>query len=200
METEKTLSEKESFELISKMIQSAKTTLSDDGSHYMIWGWGVFVAAAVHFVLLKTGYPNPWLAWAVLMPLCGVAAMFLGRRQERAARVKTFVEEYLGYLWIAFGISMIVVLTFMQQMGAERVYPVIMVLYGIGTFVSGGALKFMPLKVGGIICWMLAIIAIRVVFEYQLLLIAASVLFSYIIPGYLLRRKYHRETIIAAQP
>lgn len=194
MESEKTLSEKESLELISKMIQSAKTTISDDGIHYMVWGWGVMIAALVHFLLLKTGFQSPWIAWAILMPLCGVVVMLIGWRQERKARVKTFVEEFLNHLWIAFGVSMIVVLSFMQQIGADRVYPIIIVLYAIGTFVSGGALKFAPLKAGGIICWMLAIVAMRVTFEYQLLLIAASVLLAYIIPGYLLRRKYHRET------
>lgn len=193
METEKNLTEKESRELISKMIYSAKTTISDDGSHYMIWGWGVFIAAAIHFVLLKAGYDQAWIAWFLLMPLCGVAAFILGRRQVRSARVKTFVEEYLSYLWIAFGVSLFIVMTEITQVGPERVYPIILVLYGIGTFVSGGALRFTPLKAGGIICWALAIIAMRVTFDYQLLLIAAAVLFAYIIPGFLLRRKYRME-------
>ena len=79
------------------------------------------------------------------------------------------------------------------MIGAAAVYPIIIVLYGIGTFVSGGALKFMPLKAGGIVCWILAVIAIRVDFEYQLLLIAAAVLIAYLIPGYLLKQKYHKQ-------
>lgn len=193
METEKNLTEKESLELISKMISTAKTTISDDGIHYMIWGWGVFISAILHFVLLKTGYQQPSLVWVVFMPLCGVAAFVAGRRQRQQARVRTFVEEYLTYLWIAFGVSLFSILSFANEIGMNAVYPIIIVLYGIGTFVSGGALRFMPLKAGGIICWVLAFLSVRVEFEYQLLSIAASVLLAYIIPGYLLRKKYHQD-------
>lgn len=193
MNTEKTLTEKDSFELISRMIQSSKETLGDDGTHYMIWGWGVLIAALTQFILLQTGFEYDWLAWAVLMPLCGVIALIAGYRKEKKSRVKTFVESYLGYLWLAFIISMAIILTFMPTIGAAAVYPIIIVLYGIGTFVSGGALNFLPLKAGGIACWILAVIAIRVDFEYQLLLIAASVLIAYLIPGYLLKQKYHRQ-------
>lgn len=193
METEKNLTEKESLELISKMINTAKTTISDDGIHYMIWGWGVFVAAIVHFILLKAGFQQSSLAWVVLMPLCGIAAYIASRRQ-RQIRVKSFVEEYLSYLWIAFGVSLFIILSFMNHLGSDNAYPVIMVLYGIGTFVSGGALRFLPLKAGGIICWVLAFFSIWVDFEYQLLCIAAAVLLAYIIPGYLLRKKYHQDT------
>ncbi len=193
MEAEKNLTEKESLELITRMINTAKTTISDDGIHYMIWGWGVFIAAILHYGLLKTGFEQPWISWMVLMPLCGVAAWITGRRQSRQAKVKTFVEEYLSYLWIAFGISLFLIINFSNQIGMETTYPIIMVLYGIGTFVSGGALRFMPLKAGGIVCWVLAFIAFRTAFEYQLLLIAAAVLAAYIIPGYLLRKKYHHE-------
>lgn len=194
MAQENILSEKESFELISRMIHSSKETLSDDGTHYMIWGWGVLIAALVQFFLLRSGFENHWLAWAVLMPFCGVLALLAGYRKERKSRVKTFVESYLGYLWLSFVISLAIILTFMPMIGAAAVYPIIIVLYGIGTFVSGGALKFMPLKAGGIICWVLAVIAMRVDFEYQLLLIAVSVVIAYLIPGYLLKRKYHHQS------
>ncbi len=193
MNPEKNLTEKESFELISRMIQSSKETLGDDGTHYMIWGWGVLIAALAQFMMLRADFEFDWMAWAILMPLCGVIALIAGYRKEKKTRVRTFVESYLGYLWLSFIISMAIILTFLPSIGAAAVYPIIIVLYGIGTFVSGGALKFMPLKAGGIICWILALIAIRTTFEYQLLLIAASVVVAYLIPGYLLKQKYHSQ-------
>lgn len=193
MNPETELNEKESLELISKMIHSAKETISNDGIYYQIWGWGVFIASLLQFYLQRIDYAYPFIPWAILMPACGVAMMFAGWKKERKVRVKTFVEDYLKFLWIAFGISLFVVLVFMPKHGPDVVYPVVMILYGIGTFVSGGALKFMPLKAGGIICWILAVISVNVTFDYQLLLLAASVLLAYIIPGFLLQRKYVLE-------
>jgi hypothetical protein len=155
MESE-TLTEKESLEIISRMIRSAKTQLSDDGIFYLMWGWAVFVAAMGHFLLLKIDFDYPWIGWMVLMPLCAIATFVIGRRKNKQAKVKTFVEEFIDYLWMAFGIVLLIVLFFMAKL-QENTYPIIMLIYGIGTFVSGGALKFMPLKAGGVICWLFAV-------------------------------------------
>lgn len=198
MEEEKKLTEAESLALISGMIHSAKENMGTNGIHYMIWGWGVFVASLLHYLLLKAGYAQAGMVWLVLMPLCGVLAYIAARNFRRQKTFTTYVESFLGYLWVAFGISLFVVLSFAGQIGFNIVYPFIIILYGIGTFVSGGALKFWPLKIGGILCWIIAVVAIRVGFEYQLLLIAVSVLISYIVPGYLLRNKYQLQKRVNA--
>jgi hypothetical protein len=57
----------------------------------------------------------------------------------------------------------------------------------LGTFVSGMILKFKPLVIGGVLCWLLTIVSLFVNFDYQLLLAGAAILCSYIIPGHLLR-------------
>jgi predicted PurR-regulated permease PerM len=48
-------------------------------------------------------------------------------------------------------------------------------------------LKFRPLVIGGVISWILSLVSVFVAFDYQLLLAAAAILSSYIIPGHLLR-------------
>ena len=61
------------------------------------------------------------------------------------------------------------------------VYPLIISLYGMGTFISGGILKFKPLIIGGIACWIISIIAFFVANEYVLLLTALSIIIAYLI-------------------
>jgi hypothetical protein len=197
MEEENTLTEKESLALISKMIQSAKTSIRDDGIFYLLWGWAVFIAALSQFFLLQSGFGYPWIGWAILMPLCAVVVMLIGWKRDKAGpKVRTFVGDFLGHLWMAFGVSLFIVL-FMGNVDQDNVYPIVIILYGIGTYVSGGALKFMPLKIGGIICWILAVATMWITFEYQLLILAAAVLLAYIIPGYLLSKRYDEETKLA---
>ncbi len=66
-------------------------------------------------------------------------------------------------------------------------------MYGMPTVLSGVILKFNPLKVGGICCWVLAILSTLVMYEFQLLLIALAVVAAWIIPGYLLKAKFKKE-------
>ena len=92
----------------------------------------------------------------------------------------------MKYLWMAFLVTLFSVLFGMGKVGLEASYPIIMLLYGLGTFVSGGILKFKPLKVGGIVAWICGTIAFHVDFTDQLLLIMVAIISSYIIPGHLL--------------
>jgi len=48
--------------------------------------------------------------------------------------------------------------------------------------------------IGGIINWALAVIGFYVGFETQLLLLAAAVMFGYIVPGYMLRSRYNKAS------
>jgi hypothetical protein len=89
-------------------------------------------------------------------------------------------------MWIAFGISLFIIIFFSQKLGLGT-YPVILCLYALSTFVSGGAFKIKAFLFGSICCWILAIVGFFVDFEIQLLLLAAGVLVAFIIPGIILR-------------
>jgi hypothetical protein len=70
-----------------------------------------------------------------------------------------------------------------------QVFPFFILLYGLGTFISGSIIQFRPLVVGGIIAFILAIVSVFAPYDYQVLFAAGAILFSYIIPAYLLRYK-----------
>jgi hypothetical protein len=188
---DRTINLAESLDIIQSMVRRAQQRYSDDSFYYIMWGWLVFAAAITHFVLIRLGVANSSVVW-LAMPLGGIVSAVYGMRQSKREKVKTYVNTYMGYVWIALGVSMIVVLSMMFKMGIENVYPVLILLYGIGTFVSGGLLAFRPLIIGGVVCFGLAIGAFFVAFEYQLLLIAVAMLTSYIIPGHLLRAQFKR--------
>ena len=69
------------------------------------------------------------------------------------------------------------------------VFPFFIMLYGLGTFISGCILQFRPLVVGGIIASALAIGAAFATYDYQMLFGAAAILISYIIPAYIMRSR-----------
>jgi hypothetical protein len=71
----------------------------------------------------------------------------------------------------------------------NNIFPFFIMLYGLGTFVSGKLLQFTPLVIGAIVAWVLAIVAAYLPNEYQLLCGAGAIMVSYIIPAHLLRLK-----------
>ncbi|MBP7166396.1 MAG: hypothetical protein KBB64_01895 [Bacteroidia bacterium] len=188
----KELSKEESLSIITSMIEATKKDLQDNGSWYLLWGWLVFIACAIHYSLMKVGYEHPYYAW-ILMPVGGVISVVKGIREEKQQRVKTFVDDFMRYVLIAFLVCMLMVL-FNSGVLKLTTYPLLMMVYGVWLFLSGGALSFRPLLIGGIINWALAVIGFYVGFETQLLLLAAAVMFGYIIPGYMLRSRYNKAS------
>ena len=174
------------------MIEATKKDLQDNGSWYLLWGWLVFIACAIHYSLMKVGYEHPYYAW-ILMPVGGVISVVKGIREEKQQRVKTFVDDFMRYVLIAFLVCMLMVL-FNSGVLKLTTYPLLMMVYGVWLFLSGGALSFRPLLIGGIINWALAVIGFYVGFETQLLLLAAAVMFGYIVPGYMLRSRYNKAS------
>lgn len=190
--TEQAPSEQESLDIIHKMIHSAKRDLEDNSFHYLLWGWLVFLASTIQFVLIQMQNPHSYLGWMILMPVGGVISAIYGSRQGKKQRVKTYMDEVFKYILISFLVSLFFILAFMSKLGLMT-YPLVMVVYGMWLFTSGAIIHFRPLIVGGILNWGLAIIAIFLPFEFQLMILAIAVMFGYIIPGYMLKNKFRTE-------
>jgi hypothetical protein len=198
MEQEKKLTGQESLEVISRMIRTAQHDIHDSSFYYLIWGWLVFIASTCNFILLNAGYENPYLPWAVLMPLGAVITIIYSYKQNRREPVvRTYIDEVMKYVLIAFLVSLFTVLLFMSKLGLAT-YPMVLMVYGIWLFISGGALKFQPLIIGGVMNWVLGIASFFVAFEIQLILLAVAVLLGYIIPGHMLKNKFSKQSVSAA--
>jgi hypothetical protein len=197
METgNKEFNEKAGLELIGEMIQSARQDIQDNGFFYLLWGWLVFAASLIQFVLFDiVHYPKHYIVWIILTPLGGIVSAVYGYRESRRPRVRTYTDAFIGYLWGGFYAMLLMVLFFMPKIGYHTSYILIMMLYGFGTFVSGGALRFRPLIIGGVASWILAVISFYVSFSTVLLLTALSILISYIIPGHMLRARYGKKNV-----
>ncbi|MEI8279468.1 MAG: hypothetical protein WCG87_06865 [Bacteroidota bacterium] len=186
--------EKQHLELITEIIHTARKSFSDNGTVYLLWGWAVSIASLVQFIMIKINMLHSGMVWAVLMPIAGISQFFILGRQKRDKKVKTLVGKILGSLWMAFGVSMCIVIFYAFTGKMEIcVLPMILMLYGIGTFVSGVAMEVKPMVVGAIICWGISVLCYFVNNEYQLLLLAIAVIFAYLIPGYTLRTRYHKN-------
>lgn len=192
---EETFSPQQSLQLIRSMIDKTKQEMSDNSIYFLVWGWITFIACTGQFILKHmVGYEQHYQVWWLI--IFGVVfSAWHGIRQGRSKKVRTYVGESMKFLWTGMGISFFVLSMILSKIGwSSAVFPFFIMLYGLGTFVSGSILRFKPLIMGGILASALAIAAAWVEYDYQILFAAASILFSYIIPAYILRSRKIEST------
>ncbi|MEP7228835.1 MAG: hypothetical protein ABI691_01205 [Ginsengibacter sp.] len=195
MNQEKPMSEAESIQLITSMINKAKNRFSETGAWYLFWGWLVVFCCLSQFILLyffenQNAYYIWYLTW-----VAPIYQVIYTRRSKKKKRVKTYTGEIIGYVWLVYVICItlfIFILIYLNYFSG--INPAVLIMYGMPTFLSGIILKFKPLRIGAICCWILAIFAALVTYEFQLLLVALAVFLAWIIPGYLLKIKFKNES------
>lgn len=194
MAEEKIMTEKESLELISSMINRAKNNFAEKGLLYLLWGWVILVCCITQFIAVYFfNYANAFYVWFLTWVVVIFQIIYL-KKKKKLQRTKTYTDEIYGIVWLVFFICMMLMIFIsIQYKKYEMINPLLLVLYGVPTLLSGFIMKFKPLMIGGICCWLLAFISPFILYEYQLLLIAAAVIAAWIIPGYLLQIRYKKE-------
>jgi hypothetical protein len=188
--TDEKFSPEQSLQLIQSMISKTKQDMSDDSIYFLIWGWITFIGCTGQFILKHlVKYEKHYQVWWLV--IIGVAfSIWIGIKEGKKRKARTYLGESMRYLWVGMGISYFVLSMILTKIGwNSSVFPFYILLYGLGTFISGNFLQFRPLVIGGIIAWTLAIGAVFVSYDYQMLFGSAAILFSYIIPAYMMRQK-----------
>jgi hypothetical protein len=196
---ERTITEQESLQIIESMIRTAKTQFSEDGHLYLLWGWVILVCSLAQFVLMHfVHYPWHFVVWGLTWVALAYQLVYI-RRKRRRLRVRTYTDSILTAVWIAFLVVVMLVAAVLGNIFESRgqdfygmINPVLLLLYGIPTFISGSILKFKPLVYGGIGCWALSVAAAFLPQDWQTLLLGVAMLIAWIFPGYRLRARYRK--------
>jgi hypothetical protein len=183
-------SPQQSLAVIQGMIAKTRNNMGDNAHHFLLWGWVTFAALVTQFLLKHVmGFGEHYLVWLVMIPTAFVS-IYIRRRQNKTVKATSYVQDGMKYLWMGMGISFFVLSMIFSRIGWDSdIYPFFIMMYGLGTFVSGKILQFTPLVAGGIAAWIIAIAATYVTYDYQMLCAAAAIMASYIVPAYILRRK-----------
>ncbi|MEM6524318.1 MAG: hypothetical protein AAF693_11015, partial [Bacteroidota bacterium] len=108
-----------------------------------------------------------------------------GFRQAKKKTVKTYSDGLVMWVWLAFTFSILIII-FSGRFGA-LISPLILLIAGMATFMTGIILRFRPLIFGGSSFWIFAAIGFYVTPVHGLLVSALAIVVGYLIPGYLLK-------------
>ena len=191
---EKILSEKESLELISKMISETKNKLERGGGNiFLLWGYlGVCVSLIVYGLLNFTeNYAVQWL-W-FLIPIIGYPAMFFMKGKSQTGSV-TFIGSVISKIWIVIGVCTILVsISILYDYTLLPILFIMSLLVTAGVAMSGLVLKFKPAAVAGFIGIILSFVLLLVSWKSQILVFATMSAIMLIIPGHILNSAFRKQ-------
>ena len=206
MSQENQLTEKESLELITRMINKAKDACHDTGITAIMWGLVIVICSLVRFAELQFEFRLPF-------DVAVIPQIYFSIREKKRRKVRTYDDRFQDGLWLAFGISIALLIFIVGRLYREwdpvndqfetltgtagfKLYEYIaaffLMLYAIPTFVTGMTMKFKPMFWGGLLCWICCIASLFLPVKTDMLLIALSAAGAWLIPGIIMERDYQR--------
>jgi len=189
---EKELSPQESLDLINSMIGKARKRYTDNSFYFLLWGWLVISASVLHYYLaVEQLVEEPSMAWFIMFVGAAVSIIH-GRRQDRMSKVTHFTDKLYAWLWMSLGIAMVIVIVNAQFVNFQ-IIPLILMLAGVGTFVSGAMMQFKVLQFGAVCLWAMSIFAFQLDELNQLLANAGGIAIGYLLPGYIMKSNNKKQ-------
>ena len=193
MKEDNNLTHEESLKIITEMINKAKTDYRGSGVSALLWGGVITICSIVSFLgeYYKIPFFNKiwWLTFVAV-----IFQVILSINENRKRNYKTYSEDAMGGIWISFGISMFLFSFFVNAGRVDHAQTVFLITYGIPTFATGFTRRFRPMIIGGIICWLLAILNIYTPAPYNILYSAVAAQTAWFIPGLILRKRCRNLT------
>ncbi|MEO1049129.1 MAG: hypothetical protein AAFX87_00795 [Bacteroidota bacterium] len=187
MESEKNLTSEESLALITRMISQAKRNFADGSFYFLLWGYVVLIAYLGNYVLFRLEYDAPFLVWLITLPAAVISGIH-GYRRGKRSKVRTYTDQMYNQVWLSLLVPFITFIVFGFQLGYENLTGLILLLASSGVFMTGRLMKFKPAVFSSFFLSAGAILALVYNSEMQYLIGAVSIIFGYLVPGYMLRK------------
>lgn len=188
---EPSFSSEQSLQLINEMIGKAKRSYTTKGIASMVWGSLIIFCSMVTWIQVKFNFTIGFEIWWLLM-LALIPQIYFSIKEKKDKKFVGHDEQTVSYVWITFTICIFITSFYNSKYDSESSTTLIMMMYGIPTFITGGIFKFKPMIIGGIICWMISILSMYTSFATDLLLMATCGLFAWLIPGIILWNRYKK--------
>jgi Flp pilus assembly protein TadB len=189
---EKSLTSEESLSIITEMISKAKKdTAGDGGFQLLLWGWVIAICNLGHYALGILGYERPYMIWWLVVPAVFVS-FWHGFKNSKKERIKSHISQVVNQLWMVVFAGIMITLAFMPVLGFNQ-NPVILIITGIGMFVTGALIQVSIVRNGGVLLLAAAVIAFLLPVSQQFLLSGIAVILGYLVPGYYMKKKYRER-------
>lgn len=192
---ERKISEKESIELISRMIRNTQRKMEQGaGTPMLIWGLATVVTTLTIWIIIRLTHNYYWNYLWFAIPVIGCIGMLLRKKQPKG--VRTYIDKMIAYIWLVLGGTGFILscLSILNIMWPFPILFVIILIMGMGTVLTGLVTEFKPFIIGGIIGMLLGIIQyLTKNYDVEMLTFAVAFFIMMVVPGFILnyRAKKH---------
>lgn len=191
---DKVLNEKESLELISRMIKNTQNNVKKgEGRPFLIWGYTTVILTLAVWYMVSTTMNYYWYGLWFLLPVVGLSLTYQFCR-DHTPGVRTYIDRIVNYVWmVCGGVGFTVSAVSMFDPRLSVLYIVVL-LMGIGTTLTGLITRYKPLVVAGILSLLLSFLCLFIKGNDQLLIFAAVFVVMMVIPGHILNHYSNKQT------
>lgn len=182
---EKQLTEKESLALINQMIYEGKNYFQESGAGSIAGGIGVVLCSLLAYAVAK-GAAFPFNPFYLLIPVF-LVQVFFARKDEQKKKAKTFTDEAIDFVWVAFFFSVLTAVVAGSLAGIGKVVvSICLFLYAFAAFCTGAITRFRYMVFASVVCLLLAAASLFFLNEISYLLLALAATLVWIIPGFMM--------------
>jgi hypothetical protein len=185
---------KQELAFIKKVMADSRNDTVDNGLHFITWGilvaLGQFGTYGI-IVLNLNKYCSLWL-WTGIVVLGWPVSWAMAHNHRKKERVKTFAGRLLGNIWLAFGITAVLVGFAGGFTGRGNPNPVVAAVMGMAYYLSGLVLGQRFVKYLGFVWWSGAVLMFVWSGLHQFLVFGSMMILFQVIPGVVLYRQWKR--------
>jgi len=186
------LTPEKSFEIITQIIDEARTRFMENGFIYVFWGALSAIASISQFVLLKYEYYSINYYPYFLMPLGVIFTRYYFSKKKKKSK-QNQIGKILSIVWGVLSLNIMILGFLFAAELRESLVPIILVLLGIGMVISGGTVKSNLILYAGIAINISGLICFNLEWIYHPLLLGIVSIFAIFIPGVILMIKHKKE-------
>ena len=181
----------ESFQLIDSVIQKAKSRLEENGIPFILWGVIIALCSYTQAYMISANMSREsWYPY-LIMPIVGIGLFIYYYNKKKNSTPNPLASIY-GRLWQFVGLNIMLIAFGFNGYLQNNLVPIILLLMGIATLLSGSFIKSKVLFFSGLIINTSAFISFFLSWEQQPLLMGTVSIFALLIPGILLRLNHKK--------
>jgi hypothetical protein len=187
----------ESLLLISKTIEETKQRFQENGHIIILWGVITFTVFASQYILSVLGLYKVFdIIWTtILFPLGAIYTFIYIRKKVNRNLPRTIITRLLETMGWALGANLMILgLVFRQQLGTAHA-PIFIILLALMIIITGAAIKFKPLLIGGILMNLIGFGTFFFVRDYHGFSMMLASVVGLIIPGILLNKARRKNNV-----
>ncbi len=188
------LTPEESLLLITKTIEETKDRFKENGHIFVFWGTLMLIVIGSQFILSILELYKYTMYPVYLYPLGGVYMIYIWVKERKKNMPKTIIGNILGNIGWIIGMNLMTMGFFFSNQLGEAMGPIFIILLALMIIVSGLAIRFKPLIIGGALMNLIGLASFFLDRDFHGFSMMLAAVVGLIIPGILLnnaRRKAH---------